>query len=192
MNLANKITILRIILSFFAMGFILRYTLFSLSLGFLCFLLASFSDFLDGYIARRRTIVSDLGKLLDPLADKVLIIGVFLSFLEKGVVSSWPVILIMVREFLITGLRILALRRRKVIEAQVFGKHKTVTQILAIVVIFLLLIGEKIIFRFNLRGEWFLKFKSLAIFLVMLWVVIVTLFSGFLYLWKNRTLIRSL
>ncbi len=192
MNIANKLTLLRIFASFLCMGLVLRFSLISLILAFLLFLLASFTDLLDGYIARKKNITSDLGKILDPLADKVLIIGVFLAFLEKGLVNSFWVILIMIREFLITGLRLFALRQNKIIEAQSFGKHKTFTQVIAIVFIFILIITEKTLIKLGLLWGWFKEFRSITIFLIMLWVAIITLVSGGLYLWRNRKIIKSL
>lgn len=129
---------------------------------------------------------------MDPIADKILIIGVFLAFLEKGIVNSWLVILIMLREFFITGLRIFALRQKKIIEAQYFGKHKTVTQIIAIIIIFILMIIEKSIEYFSINWSWFHEFRGVTIFLTMVWVAIVTLISGITYLWKNRVIIKSL
>lgn len=192
MNIANRLTVLRIFLAFLCMGLILKGSLPSLSLGLLVFLFSSFTDFLDGYLARKKNAVSDLGKIIDPVADKILIIGVFLAFLEKGIVNSWLVILIMVREFLITGLRIFALRQHKVIEAQYFGKHKTVTQVFGIMLIFILVIIEKGIVAYGITWEWFKEFRSITVFLTMIWVAIITLVSGIIYLWRNRKIIRTL
>lgn len=192
MNTANKLTVLRIVLAFVCMSFILKFSLSFLIIAFFIFILSSFTDFLDGYIARRKNTISDLGKIMDPIADKILIIGVFLAFLEKGVVNSWLVILIMLREFFITGLRIFALRQKKVIEAQYFGKHKTVTQIIAIIIIFILMIIEKSVTHFSINWSWFSEFRGVTIFLTMIWVAIVTLASGITYLWKNRAIIKSL
>ena len=174
------------------MGLILKFSLPSLVLGFIIFILSSLTDFLDGYLARKNNIVSDLGKIIDPIADKILIIGTFLAFLEKGLVNSWIVILIMVREFFITGLRIFALRQHKVIDAQYLGKHKTFTQIIAIILIFILLITEKILYKYDISWIWFKDFSSVTIFLTMVWVAIITLVSGVIYLWKNRKIIKTL
>ena len=102
------------------MGLILKFDLRYLTLGLIVFIFASFTDFLDGHIARKKSVISDLGKIMDPVADKILIIGTFLAFLEKGIVNSWLVIIIMVREFLITGMRLFALRQDKVIDSEEF------------------------------------------------------------------------
>lgn len=192
MNLANKMTILRILLAFACMGLTLQQDLIFTILALFLFIIASLTDLADGYIARKNNIISDLGRILDPIADKILIIGIFLSFLEKGLVNSWMVIIIMSREFIITSLRIFALRSKKVLEAQYFGKHKTVTQMAAIILIYLLLIIEETSIKLNLGWYWFTTFKSQVIFITMLWVATITLISGLMYLWKNRTVIKSL
>lgn len=192
MNLANKITISRIILALACMSLTLQENLVFIISALLLFILASLTDLLDGHIARKKETISDLGKILDPIADKLLIIGVFLSFLERGLVSLWIVVIIMSREFIVTSLRIFALRQKKVLEAQYFGKHKTATQMVSIILIYILVIIEKASLQLNLGWYWIENFKSPLIFLIALWVAIITLISGLVYLWKNRNLIRSL
>ena len=192
MNIANQLTILRIFLAFICMGLILNFSFSSLVLGLIIFILSSLTDYFDGYLARKRNIISDLGKILDPIADKILVLGVFLAFLEKGLVNSWLVILIMIREFFITGLRIFALRQGKVMEAQSFGKHKTVTQITSIIIILILLIIERVVLNLPQPWVWFEEFRSITTFWAMVWVAIVTVGSGVIYLWKNRLIIKSL
>jgi len=191
MNIANKLTSLRIILALVCMGLVVKNTLFFLIAGFLVFILASLTDLFDGILARSQGIVSDLGKILDPIADKVLILGVFLAFVEIKAVHSWMVILIMFREFLITGIRIFALRKGRVLAAQRFGKHKTFSQMLGIIIIFIVLITNKIP---SANGRYFLpaKISNNVIFWLMLWIVFITLLSGGVYLWKNRKIIKSL
>jgi len=191
MNIANKITSLRIVLALVCMWLVVKNTLFFLSAGFLVFILASLTDLFDGILARSRGIVSDLGKILDPIADKVLILGVFLAFVEIRAVHSWMVILIMFREFLITGIRIFALRKGRVLAAQRFGKHKTFSQMLGIIIIFGVLITNKIP---SASGKYFLpaEVSNNIVFWLMLWIVFITLLSGGVYLWKNRKIIKSL
>ena len=191
MNIANKITSLRIVLALVCMWLVVKNTLFFLSAGFLVFILASLTDLFDGILARSRGIVSDLGKILDPIADKVLILGVFLAFVEIRAVHSWMVILIMFREFLITGIRIFALRKGRVLAAQRFGKHKTFSQMLGIIIIFSVLITNKIP---SASGKYFLpaEVSNNIVFWLMLWIVFITLLSGGVYLWKNRKIIKSL
>jgi len=187
MNLSNRLTILRIFLAFICMGFILQGTFVSLITALLIFIFAAFTDFLDGFIARRRKAITDLGKLLDPIADKILIVGVFLSFLELGIISAWMVIAIMVREFLITGLRLFTLNRGVVLEAKRFGKHKTASQLGGIIVIFIILIiGKQLP---SSKASVVMLAKVLP--LVMWYIVSITVFSGLYYLWTNRKAIKT-
>ncbi|MCK4912733.1 MAG: CDP-diacylglycerol--glycerol-3-phosphate 3-phosphatidyltransferase [Candidatus Omnitrophica bacterium] len=187
MNLPNKLTILRIILSFVCIGFILQDNLSSLIIALILFGLASLTDFFDGYIARKRNLISDLGKILDPIADKILIIGVFCAFIELGIVNSWMVILIMLREFIITGLRLYGLNKGIVLEAKKFGKHKTVSQVVGIFVIFFAVIFSKTIPESAIVP--FLYEKIIP--LIMGYIVIITVFSGVYYFWVNRKAIRT-
>jgi len=152
------------------------------------FLLASFTDFLDGFIARKYGKVSDLGKLLDPIADKILILGVFLAFLVLGLVNIWMIIIIMMREFIITGVRLFGLTRGYVLEAKRFGKHKTASQMVGVNYIFIVLILSRIFKNSDIIN--FLYEKGIP--LLMWYIVIVTAFSGIHYLWANRKIIRNL
>jgi len=187
MNIPNRLTLLRIFLAFLCVIFILKSTLISLISAFVFFILAAISDYLDGQLARRYNLVSDLGKLLDPVADKILILGIFLAFVQLRIISAPLVGLVMLREFTITGFRILVLNRRVVLEAKKFGKHKTVSQIVGILVIFSVLILEKLYPGIALLQ----KYKPYVISGIMWYVVIVTLSSGLYYLWANRKLIKT-
>ena len=188
MNTPNKLTILRVILSFVCIGLILRNSFVSLFSALIIFGLASLTDFLDGYIARKNNLISDLGRLLDPIADKILVIGIFCAFLELKIVSAWMVSLIMLREFIITGLRLYGLNKGVVLEAKKFGKHKTFSQILGIIIIFIIIILNKK-FSENLVTT-FLYYKFIPI--LMWYIVSITLFSGIYYFWINRRAIRTL
>jgi CDP-diacylglycerol--glycerol-3-phosphate 3-phosphatidyltransferase len=187
MNLPNKFTISRIILSLICVGLILKDTFLSLIMAFFIFILASFTDYLDGFLARKEKVVSDLGKLLDPIADKILIIGVFAAFLQLGLINAWMVVAVMLREFIVTGLRLLALGKGKVLEAKRFGKHKTLSQVLGIFIIF----GVVILFKRYPHSNFILVLYQYLIPAVMWYIVLVTLFSGVYYLWTNRRIIRT-
>lgn len=187
MNTPNKLTFLRILLAFICIGLIVGNTFFSLVLAFLVFIAASLTDFLDGYLARKHKLASDLGKLLDPIADKILIIGVFCAFLELGVIKAWMVTLIMLREFIITGLRLYGLNKGVVLEAKRFGKHKTFSQVIGAGVIFISLIIAKVV-PYS-RSAIFLRARLIP--LMMWYIVIITLFSGVYYFWVNRKAIHT-
>ncbi len=187
MNVANKLTLLRILLAFICIGLILANSLATLSVAFVVFCLASLTDFLDGFLARRKNLTSDLGRLLDPIADKILIIGVFCAFLELGVVNAWMVSLIMLREFIITGLRLYGLSKNVVLEAKRFGKHKTFSQVAGVCTIFVALIS-KAVFP---QSKAVVFLYQIFIPLMMWYIVIITLFSGVYYFWVNRRAIRT-
>jgi len=186
MNIANKLTILRIFLAFICIGLTLGNTFGYLVAALIIFGIASFTDFLDGYLARKKNLTSDLGKLLDPIADKILIIGVFCAFFDLRIISVWMLSLIMFREFLVTGFRLYGLNRGVVLDAKRFGKHKTVFQVAGIIVIFIALILSKV---FPEGRTVFFLYKFIP--LVMWYIVIVTLLSGGYYLWLNRKAVRT-
>lgn len=186
MNICNKLTLLRILLAFICIGFILKNTFVSLIIAFIVFGLASLTDFFDGFLARRKNLVSDLGKLLDPIADKILIIGVFLAFLQLGVINAWMVSVIMLREFIITGLRLYGLNKNVVLEAKLLGKHKTVSQVIGVFLIFITLILIKIT---DSKAVLILYYRIIPA--AMWYIVIITLFSGINYLWSNRKTIKT-
>lgn len=187
MNTPNKLTILRIGLSFVCIGLILKNSLISLISAFIFFILASMTDFLDGYLARKKNLVSDLGKLLDPIADKILIIGVFCAFLELRVINTWMVSLIMLREFIVTGLRLYGLNRGVVLEAKKLGKHKTVSQVVGIFVIFITLILSETMPQSRVVFSLYQRFIPL----LMWYIVTITLLSGIYYFWVNRKAIKT-
>jgi CDP-diacylglycerol--glycerol-3-phosphate 3-phosphatidyltransferase len=188
MNIANYLTFLRIILAFFCIGFILHNDFNSIFIAFIIFIIASLTDLLDGIFARRHNLVSDLGKLLDPIADKILIIGVFLAFLQlEIVVNAWMVAVIMLREFIVTGLRLYVLKSGEVLEAKRWGKHKTVSQVAGIVVIFIALL---LFMKFPQQPAVIFLYEKVT-HIIMWYVVFITLFSGVYYFWINRRLIKT-
>ncbi len=134
LNLPNQLTVLRLGmcgLLLISLSFAWPY---AATTAFLIFTLASLNDWLDGAIARSRNLVTDLGKLLDPLADKILILGTLVGLVERHVAPMWMVVIIMAREFLITGLRTIAAHKQIILSAERVGKHKTLSQIVAILV----------------------------------------------------------
>jgi len=144
-NIANKLTILRIVLiPFFILCFYLDvldqsfiiagfYTTYANITGLLIFSAAAATDWLDGYLARKLDLVSDFGKFMDPLADKMLTTAAFLIFINQGLLASWIVFIILTREFIVSGLRMTAASKGIVIAAGWSGKFKTVLQFSAII-----------------------------------------------------------
>jgi CDP-diacylglycerol--glycerol-3-phosphate 3-phosphatidyltransferase len=192
MNLANKLTVSRILLTFVFMFFLFSKGLAFKAAALAVFLIAAATDFLDGYFAKKKNEVSDFGRFMDPIADKVLVIAAFLAFVEMKLVPAWIVVIIIFREFIITGLRLIALARGEVIEAEMAGKHKTVSQMFSIYVILLF-----IVFResgTSVFGFWNENLEYLSrniIFGLMLITAFLTLISGGSYLVKNRRFFRN-
>lgn len=193
MTLPDKLTLSRIFLTFVFMIFLFSAGIPAKVLALFTFLAASFTDFLDGYIAKERNISTDFGKLMDPIADKILVLAAFLAFVEMKLVPAWMVVIIILREIIITGLRILALTKRRVIPADAGGKHKMISQIVSIFTILLFIIfreaGMKVFNFWTGRTE--IVYKD-AIFIFMLITTVLTLISGMTYLVKNKDIYMSM
>ncbi len=187
MNLPNKITVLRILLAFIFMILLFsRGVIFKIS-AFGVFVLAAFTDYLDGFIAKKYDIISDFGKIMDPVADKVLTLSAFLAFVEMKLIPAWMIVIIIMRELLITGIRIMALRRHAVLPAGKGGKHKTVSQMMSIFVILIFIVIKEM--GTGTVGFWNASFEywyRQLIFILMLITVALTIISGISYLAGNR------
>ncbi len=186
MNLPNKLTMLRVILVpvFMVFAALCRYGTQDFNAGLMLaagivFAVASFTDFLDGYLARKNNLVTDFGKFMDPLADKCLTTAAFLYMLADGVCHPVVLAVILFREFAVAGVRMLAAETGTVIAANMWGKVKTVLQMLTI--IFYYFVGA-------LAGPTDVMAVSL-ITQVLCWLCgAATLLSGGIYLWQNRKL----
>ena len=139
MNLPNKLTILRVLMIPFFVFFMLYNGLGYAGriVALVLFCAASFTDFLDGFIARKYHLVTNFGKFMDPLADKLLVCSALICFVERGELAAWIVIIIMAREFIISGFRLVASDNGVVIAANYWGKFKTVSQMIMIILIIL-------------------------------------------------------
>ncbi|MFH1664807.1 MAG: CDP-diacylglycerol--glycerol-3-phosphate 3-phosphatidyltransferase [Candidatus Omnitrophota bacterium] len=187
MNLPNKITVFRILLAFVFMILLFsRGVVFKASaLG--VFALAAFTDYLDGFIAKKYNIISDFGKIMDPVADKVLTLSAFLAFVEMKLIPAWMIVIIIMRELLITGIRVMALRHHAVLPAGKGGKHKTVSQMLSILVILVFIVIKEM--GTGTVGFWNTSFEywyRQLIFVLMMITVILTTISGVSYLAGNK------
>ncbi|MFB3919275.1 MAG: CDP-diacylglycerol--glycerol-3-phosphate 3-phosphatidyltransferase [Candidatus Velamenicoccus archaeovorus] len=192
MNLPNYLTLSRIVLTFVIMAFLFAKNFAMTCAAFLLFLAACATDLLDGWVARKKGLISDFGKIMDPLADKVLVVGLFLTFVQLQLMGAWVVVVIVVREFLITGMRIFALRRGVVLAAESAGKHKTVSQMGAIICILIFLILRESGSYFSFWNETFESSFRMGIHVMVGLAVFFTVYSGLVYLWRNRHLIRTL
>jgi len=128
MNTPNALSLARIFLAGAFTIFMSTNYSWSYQVALGCFIFASLTDWLDGYLARKWNLITDLGKLLDPLADKILVAAAFVCFTEKGLCPAWATVLILFREFSVTGLRLLLVEKGTVLPADGWGKWKTVSQ----------------------------------------------------------------
>jgi len=144
------------------------------------------TDYADGYIARKFNLITDFGKLMDPLVDKIMTMSAFICLVSLGTLPAWAVIIIVSREFLITGLRLIAAAQGKVLPAERLGKHKTVWQIVTILYCLLLIaIGTHLDPRLS-------AFLHAVVFFLVCFTVALTLWSGISYFAKNWDLVRGL
>ena len=139
MNLPNQLTIFRVILIPFFVFFLLApyFEGYGNFIAVAIFIIASFTDFLDGYLARKHNLVTNFGKFMDPLADKLLVSSALICLIEKGLLASWIVVIIISREFIISGFRLIASDNGVVIAASYWGKFKTVFQMLMVITLIL-------------------------------------------------------
>lgn len=178
MNLPNKLTLLRILLiPVFVIIMMLDVTNHYL-MACLIFIIASITDALDGHIARKNNLVTDFGKFMDPLADKLLVISALICMIESNLVAGWMVIIIVARELTVSILRAIAAADGKVISASGGGKIKTISQMLAIII---LLLGA------NIDNSMLLQVGTIF----MLIATMLTLYSGADYLYKNKELFMN-
>lgn len=179
MNLPNKLTVLRVILIPFFVGFMLVGQPLYYGVALAIFCIASLTDLLDGKIARKYNLVTNFGKFMDPLADKLLVSAALVCLVESGSLYSWMVIIIISREFIISGFRLIAADNGVVIAASYWGKFKTVFQMAMIIMIILRLAGiENAIFEY--------------ITIMVTWIaLILTVVSLVDYLIKNKSVLSE-
>jgi CDP-diacylglycerol--glycerol-3-phosphate 3-phosphatidyltransferase len=188
MNLPNQLTVGRLVLSVFFVACLSVRFPFNHTLALAIFIIATITDYLDGQIARRHNLITDFGKLMDPLADKILTAAAFICLIPYGALPAWVVIVIIAREFLITGLRLLAGAKGVVLPAEKLGKHKTGWQ-MATIIFFLLLLA---LGDWNSRRlDWVPTAWSTMGTLMVIVTTVLTVYSGAGYFWKNRALIAT-
>ncbi len=193
MNLPNKLTASRFVLTVAFLAVMFSRVPFHETIALALFCAAGVTDFMDGEIARRRKLITNFGILMDPLADKIMVCSAFIAFVGVHWLPAWMAVIVVARELAITGLRLLAASKNVVLAAEGYGKHKTITQITAIIAIFIRVIIEQnqwgksgeLIFGWHVGDKpWVFWFSEIALWLA----IVLTFTSGWLYLWKNRTL----
>ena len=185
MNLANKITLVRIfMIPLFMVALMLQtvttgYTVVCDIVATVIFVVAALTDGLDGHIARKYNQITDFGKFVDPLADKLLVATALISLVELGRIPAWMPVIIIAREFIVTSLRIVAMGSGVVLAANMTGKIKTVIQIIAIICALLLYNDKFAIFGLSIG------------YIAMLISTLFTIYSGVVYLKDNWKLINT-
>jgi CDP-diacylglycerol---glycerol-3-phosphate 3-phosphatidyltransferase len=194
MNIANRLTLSRFFLS---LGFVVALSIpllpFRFTVALVLFLIAGITDYADGEIARRFNMETDFGRLMDPLVDKIMMAAAFICLVPLGAIPAWAATVIVSREFLITGLRLLAAAKGRVLAAEKLGKHKTAWQIItAIFFLLMLSLGEftrlQATPRAALISERIWSWGGSVLLAV---TVALTIISGAGYLWKNRVVIET-
>ena len=189
MNLPNKLTVARLIMTPFFLAALLIEFPHHYLVALVLFAAASLTDYIDGNMARKRNLVTDFGKFLDPLADKMLTTAAFLGFIHLGigVGITWITFIVLIREFLITSLRLVSAGKGNVIAANIWGKLKTVSQMVAIIVA----IGGKYLLTFfeNSNTNALVSTVDLVT-TVLLWIsAVLTIISGVIYVIQNKDFI---
>ncbi len=189
MNLANKLTLFRVILvPFFVAALMIPYIPVRFLIALIIFALASITDMLDGKVARKYNMITDLGKFLDPLADKILVAAALICFVELGWAPAWAVALIMAREFMVSGVRLAAANSKEklVIAANIWGKLKTASTMVSIC---LILIMHILTDDFSVIGA---EFPVQIITDVLIYIcTFLTVVSGIIYLYDYRSVLKE-
>lgn len=194
MNLPNQLTVLRFILTFVFVGAMSVEFPHYRSVAAIVFIIAAITDFLDGYLARKHNLITNFGKLMDPLADKVLMAAGFVMLMDApGVpLPAWMVIVILTREFLVTGLRLVASAEGHVLAAESLGKHKTIWQIVMVIYFLISLASAEPAFAWM---GWLFAWKPTSpeiAGVILVWIaLLLTVISGCSYAWKNRKLLAD-
>lgn len=194
MTLPNRITVTRFFIPLVFIPALMGPWLYGRLVALLLFIIGMVSDWLDGYLARRLQCMSNFGRLMDPLADKVLVVSALICFVarDQQFVRVWMVVIIVAREFLVTGLRLIAMQANVVLSAEGIGKHKTAWQMTAITA---LLTYD----AFNdvrslmpcMVQQWVDLLMPPALVLVFYVATALTLISGALYFWRHRAIVLT-
>ena len=190
MNWANRLTVSRLGLTILFVIVLNSRWHFGHTAALVLFVVAGVTDYLDGEIARRYGYITNFGKLMDPLVDKVMIAAAFISLVPLKAVPAWAATIIVSREFLITGLRLMASSHGQVLPAERLGKHKTSWQIVTVIYFLLLLAVQELRYSDATSIWWSRAWQQGGALLVWLTVAL-TLYSGLAYAWRHRAIIAT-
>ena len=197
-NLPNRLTISRFLLT---VAFVAALSIDSIpykhTLALVLFVVAAITDYFDGEIARRYSLITDFGRLMDPLVDKIMTASAFICLVPLKAIPAWVAIIVISREFLITGLRLLAVSKGRILAAERIGKHKTSWQIATVIYFLGLLSFWELSAHLNPHSSPYHALESAG----LLWTyggwavsgiaIILTIYSGVGYIWKNRGVIET-
>lgn len=188
MNWANRLTVSRLVLTILFVAALNSTWVYARTAALIFFLLAGVTDFFDGEIARRYGSVTHFGELMDPLVDKIMIAAAFISLVPLKAIPAWAATTVVARDFLITGLRLMASARGQILPAEQLGKHKTSWQIITVIFFLLLLSAQELKYADGEQGWWFRAWNQGGGLLV--WITVgLTVYSGLGYAWRHRDVI---
>jgi CDP-diacylglycerol---glycerol-3-phosphate 3-phosphatidyltransferase len=188
MNWANRLTLGRLALTILFVVALNSSWQYGRTAALLLFLVAGVTDFIDGEIARRYGIITNFGKLMDPLVDKIMMAAAFISLVPLKVIPAWAATTVVARDFLITGLRLMASAKGQVLPAERLGKQKTSWQITT-VIFFLALFSANELRYADDRATWWLRARDEAGPVLVWTMVALTVYSGLGYTWRHRDII---
>ncbi len=190
MNWANRLTLSRLGLTILFMLSLSSEWRFAHLAALILFIVAGVTDFVDGEIARRYDYVTNFGKLMDPLVDKIMIAAAFISLVPLKAIPAWAATIVVARDFLITGLRLLASSKGEVLPSEKLGKHKTSWQIITVVFFLSLLAIRDLGYTDDHAAWWTHAWNRGGPALV--WITVgLTLYSGLGYAWRHRSIIAT-
>jgi CDP-diacylglycerol---glycerol-3-phosphate 3-phosphatidyltransferase len=188
MNWANRLTVSRLVLTILFVAALNSAWIYAGTAALSIFLLAGVTDFFDGEIARRYGEVTNFGKLMDPLVDKIMMAAAFISLVPLGAIPAWAATTVVARDFLITGLRLMASARGQILPAERLGKHKTSWQIVTVVFFLVLLSARELKYADGANDWWFRAWNQGGP--VLVWIAVgFTVYSGLRYAWRHRDVI---
>jgi len=190
MNWANRITLSRLALTVVFVVSLNSSWQYARTTALVIFLIAGLTDFIDGEIARRYGIITSFGQLMDPLVDKIMLAAAFISLVPLKAVPAWAATTIVARDFLITGLRLMASAKGRILPAESLGKQKTSWQVITVLFFLGLFSASELRFA-NEESVWWLRAWNQA-GPILVWITVaLTLYSGVAYAWRHRELIAS-
>jgi CDP-diacylglycerol--glycerol-3-phosphate 3-phosphatidyltransferase len=188
MNWANRITLSRLGLTVLFVIALNSSWQYARTTALVIFLIAGLTDFIDGEIARRYGLVTNFGKLMDPLVDKIMVAAAFISLVPLKAVPAWAATAVVARDFLITGLRLMATAKGRILPAESLGKQKTSWQVITVIFFLGLFSASELRFASE-ESIWWLRAWNQA-GPILVWITVaLTLYSGIGYVWRNREII---